>query len=317
MSRFNNVLEAVGATPLIRLNHIGSEFGSEIFVKFEAVNPGGSIKDRIGRHIIDAAERKGLQKPGGTIIEATAGNTGAGLALAAAVKGYRLIVVMPDKMSAEKIALLKAFGAEVVITPTAVAPDSPENYIQKAKALAASIPNSFRAAQFENQDNPAAHYLSTGPEIWADTEGQIDALVGGIGTGGTISGTGRFLKEKNPALKVIGADPEGSVLSGDTPHTYKVEGIGEDYFPVTYDKEIVDQFFRISDGESFRTARRLVREEGIFAGGSSGTALAAALRYAATLSKPQRIVVILPDTGRNYLSKIFNDDWMKQNGYLD
>ena len=307
MSRFNNVLEAVGATPLIRLNHIGSEFGSEIFVKFEAVNPGGSIKDRIGRHIIDAAERKGLLKPGGTIIEATAGNTGAGLALAAAVKGYRLIVVMPDKMSAEKIALLKAFGAEVVITPTAVAPDSPENYIQKAKALAASIPNSFRAA----------HYLSTGPEIWADMEGRIDALVGGIGTGGTISGTGRFLKEKNPALKVIGADPEGSVLSGDTPHTYKVEGIGEDYFPVTYDKEIVDQFFRISDGESFRTARRLVREEGIFAGGSSGTALAAALRYAATLKEPQRIAVILPDTGRNYLSKIFNDDWMKQNGYLD
>lgn len=214
MSRFNNVLEAVGATPLIRLNHIGSEFGSEIFVKFEAANPGCSIKDRIGRHIIDAAERKGLLKPGGTIIEATAGNTGAGLALAAAVKGYRLIVVMPDKMSAEKIALLKAFGAEVVITPTAVAPDSPENYIQKAKALAASIPNSFRAAQFENQDNPAAHYLSTGPEIWADMEGRIDALVGGIGTGGTISGTGRFLKEKNPALKVIGADPEGSVLSG-------------------------------------------------------------------------------------------------------
>lgn len=236
MSRFNNVLEAVGATPLIRLNHIGSEFGSEIFVKFEAVNPGGSIKDRVGRYIIEAAERKGLLKPGGTIIEATAGNTGAGLALAAAVKGYRLIVVMPDKMSAEKIALLKAFGAEVVITPTAVAPDSPENYIQKAKALAASIPNSFRAAQFENLDNPTAHYLSTGPEIWADTEGQIDALVGGIGTGGTISGTGRFLKEKNPALKVIGADPEGSVLSGDTPHTYKVEGIGEDYFPVTYDK---------------------------------------------------------------------------------
>lgn len=218
MSRFNNVLEAVGATPLIRLNHIGSEFGSEIFVKFEAANPGGSIKDRIGRHIIDAAERKGLLKPGGTIIEATAGNTGAGLALAAAVKGYRLIVVMPDKMSAEKIALLKAFGAEVVITPTAVAPDSPENYIQKAKALAASIPNSFRAAQFENQDNPPAHHLSTGPEIWADMEGRIDALVGGIGTGGTISGTGRFLKEKNPALKVIGADPEAP-SSPATPRT--------------------------------------------------------------------------------------------------
>ena len=317
MPLFENVLAAVGRTPLIRLNKIGSEFASEFHVKYEALNPGGSIKDRAARYIVEAAERDGLLKPGGTIIEASAGNTGAGLALAAAVKGYKLIVVMPDKMSDEKVALLRAYGAEVIMTPAAVAPDSPDNYLQKAKAVQKAIPGSFRAAQFENLNNPAAHYLSTGPEIWEDAHGEIDVLVGGVGTGGTLSGAGRFLKQMNPSLKVIGADPEGSILSGDIPRPYKVEGIGEDYFPDTYDKTIVDQFFRISDKRSFLMARRLVREEGILAGGSSGTALAAALDYAATLDKPRRIVVILPDTGRNYMGRLFNDAWMKDNGFID
>lgn len=317
MSRHENVLAAIGRTPLIKLNKIGSEFASDIYVKYEALNPGGSIKDRAARHMVETAERSGLLKPGGTIIEASAGNTGVGLALAAAVKGYKLIVIMPDKMSDEKVALLRAYGAEVVMTPTAVAPDSPDNYLQKAKALQKTIPGSFRAAQFENLDNPAAHHRSTGPEIWEDTQGEIDVLVGGIGSGGTLSGAGRFLKQMNPNLTVIGADPEGSILSGDVPRTYKVEGIGEDYFPDTYDKTIVDQFFRISDKRSFLMARRLAREEGVLAGGSSGTALAAALDYAATLDTPRKIVVILPDTGRNYMSKLFNDDWMKKNGFLD
>ncbi len=317
MPYFANVLDAVGHTPLIKLNRLGKPFASNIYVKFEAMNPGGSIKDRAARHMIEEAEARGLLRPGGTIIEATAGNTGVGLALAAAVKGYRLITVLPDKMSDEKVALLKAFGAEVVMTPTAVGPDSPDNYIQKAKAIAAQIPGSWRAAQFENFDNPTAHYHSTGPEIWSDTNGIIDVLVGGIGTGGTISGAGRFLKEKNPKLTIVGADPEGSILSGDQPRSFKVEGIGEDYFPDTYDRTIVDQFFRISDRESFETARKLAREEGIFAGGSSGTALAAALRYAASIEESQEIVVILPDTGRNYLSKIYNDQWLADHHFAN
>lgn len=317
MPYFANVLDAVGHTPLIKLNRLGKPFASNIYVKFEAMNPGGSIKDRAARQMIEEAEARGLLRPGGTIIEATAGNTGVGLALAAAVKGYRLITVLPDKMSAEKVALLKAFGAEVVMTPTAVGPDSPDNYIQKARAIAKAIPGSWRAAQFENFDNPAAHYRSTGPEIWSDTNGLIDVLVAGIGTGGTISGAGRFLKEQNPQLKVVGADPEGSILSGDQPKSYKVEGIGEDYFPDTYDRNMVDVFFRISDRESFDTARRLLREEGIFAGGSSGTALAAALRYAASIDDSQEIVVILPDTGRNYLSKFYNDQWLAEQNYAN
>lgn len=317
MSYQNTILEAIGSTPFVKLQKIGKEYPSNIYVKVEALNPGGSIKDRAAVKMIEVAEEKGLLKPGSTIIEATAGNTGAGLAMAAAVKGYKLIVVMPDKMSDEKVALLKAYGADVVMTPTKVPPDSPDNYIQKAKIIAARIPGSFRVAQFENPANPEAHYHSTGAEIWRDAEGRIDALVGGIGTGGTLSGAGRYLKERNPKLQVIGADPPGSILSGDEPAPFKVEGIGEDYFPDTYDRTIVDRFYRITDRESFLTARRLAREEGILAGGSSGTALAAALRYAADTPEPKEIVVILPDTGRNYLSKLFNDRWMIENGYLD
>ncbi len=317
MSYRDSILEAVGSTPLVKLHKIGAEFASHIYVKVEALNPGGSIKDRAAIHMIEVAEARNQLQPGGTIVEATAGNTGAGLAMAAAVKGYKLIVVMPDKMSDEKVALLKAFGAEVVMTPTKVPPDSPDNYIQKAKAIAARIPGAFRVAQFENAANPEAHYHSTGAEIWHDTEGVIDVLAGGIGTGGTLSGAGRYLKERNPGLLVIGADPPGSILSGDQPAPFKVEGIGEDYFPDTYDRHIVDRFYRITDRESFQTARRLAREEGILAGGSSGTALAAALKFAAETPDAKEIVVILPDTGRNYLSKLYNDRWMIENHFLE
>jgi len=316
MSYRNSILEAVGSTPLVKLQKIGSGTGSHLYVKVEALNPGGSIKDRAALRMIEDAETRGELRPGGTIVEATAGNTGAGLAIAAAVRGYHLIVVMPDKMSDEKVALLRAYGAQVVRTPTQVPPDSPENYIQKAKAIAAAIPGAFRVAQFENPANPAAHYHSTGAELWRDTGGKIDVLVGGVGTGGTLSGAGRYLKERNPDLLVIGADPPGSILSGDRPGSFKVEGIGEDYFPDTYDRAIVDRFYRITDRESFLTARRLAREEGILAGGSSGTALAAALKFAAETREPKEIVVILPDTGRNYLSKLYNDRWMLEQGFL-
>lgn len=315
MAQYQNILEAVGRTPLIRLNRIGSELASTIYVKVESLNPGGSSKDRIGIEMVRAAEAAGILKPGGTIVEATAGNTGVGLALTAAVKGYKLIVVLPDKMSGEKIALLRAYGAEVVITATNVAPDSPESYNGVADRLAQEIPGAFRPSQFNNPHNPLAHYLTTGPEIWEDSQGKIDVFVAGMGTGGTISGTARYLKEKNPAITVVGADPEGSILSGDTPHPFKVEGIGEDFIPKTFDRQLVDEMIRISDHDSFNTARRLTREEGILSGGSSGTALAAALKYAQRLEKPQNIVVLLPDTGRNYLSKIYSDEWMRENGY--
>jgi cystathionine beta-synthase len=315
MARYDNVLQAIGRTPLIKLNRIGADLPSRIFVKFEAMNPGGSIKDRVGLRMIEEAEKSGALLPGGTIIEATAGNTGVGLALAAAVKGYRLIVVLPDKMSGDKIALLRAYGAEVVITATNVPPDSPESYNGVADRLAREMPDAFRPDQFSNPDNPQAHYLSTGPEIWEDSEGRVGVLVAGMGTGGTISGTARFLKEKNPRIIIVGADPEGSILSGDAPHSFKVEGIGEDFIPKTFNRQVVDEMVRVSDKESFNTARRLAREEGILSGGSSGTALAAALKYAQRLKEPKDIVVILPDTGRNYLSKQFSDQWMQENGF--
>ena len=317
MPRYNTILDAIGQTPLVRLHQLSAGLASTIDVKVEGVNPGGSVKDRPARFMIEAAERLGLLRPGGTIVEATAGNTGAGLALAAAVKGYKLIVVLPDKMSSEKIALLRAYGAEVVVTPTNVAPDSPESYNGVAARLAREIPGAFRPAQFENPDNPLAHYLSTGPELWEDTHGEIDVFVAGMGTGGTISGIGKFLKEKNPAITIVGADPEGSILSGDTPRSYKVEGIGEDFIPKTFSRQVVDEMVRVSDKESFNTARRLAREEGILAGGSSGTALAAALTYAKRIQEPKRIVVLLPDTGRNYLSKMYSDSWMQQNGFWE
>ena len=315
MKYASSVLEAIGHTPLVRLQRVAAGLRPTILAKVEYLNPGGSIKDRIGLAMIEAAEREGLLRPGGTIVEATAGNTGAGLALAAAVKGYRCVFVLPDKMSEEKVNLLKAYGAEIVITPTAVPPDSPESYNGVADRLAREIPNAFRPGQFTNPRNPRAHYETTGPEIWADTEGRVDVLVAGIGTGGTISGAGRYLKERQPGLIVVGADPEGSILSGDTPRSYKVEGIGEDFFPDTYDREIVDEMVRVSDAESFLTARRLAREEGLLVGGSSGTAVAAALRYAQRLDAGKVVVVILPDTGRNYLSKLHSDAWMQANGF--
>ena len=312
----DNILQAVGRTPLVRLNRIARGIKSTIYVKPEMLNPGGSVKDRIGIAMVAAAEREGKLKPGGTIVEATAGNTGAGLALVAAIKGYRCIFVLPDKMSQEKINLLRAYGAEVVITPTSVPPDSPESYNGTADRLAREIPNAFRPNQFENPNNPQAHYLTTGPEIWEDSGGKVEVFVAGMGTGGTISGTGQFLKDKNPNILIVGADPQGSILSGDTPKPYKVEGIGEDFIPKTFNRQLVDEMVRVTDEESFLTARRLAREEGILAGGSSGTALAAALKFAQRLEEPKYIVVLLPDTGRNYINKIFSDQWMMENGFL-
>jgi cystathionine beta-synthase len=315
MAKYENILQAIGRTPLIRLRRIGADIASPIYAKVESLNPGGSVKDRVGFAMVEAAEKAGLLKPGGTIVEATAGNTGLGLALVAAVKGYRLIVVLPDKMSAEKISLLRAYGAEVVITATNVPPDSPESYNGVADRLAREIPGAFRPDQFSNPNNPLAHYLTTGQEIWTDSEGRVEVFVASMGTGGTISGTARYLKERNPAITIVGADPEGSILSGDAPHSYKVEGIGEDFIPKTFNRQVVDEMVRVSDKESFNTARRLAREEGILAGGSSGTALAAALKYAQRLTQPREIVVLLPDTGRNYISKIFSDEWMRENGF--
>ncbi|MBM3705550.1 MAG: cystathionine beta-synthase [Actinobacteria bacterium] len=317
MVRFNNILEAIGRTPLIRLNSLTKDTGSEFYVKAEFLNPGGSVKDRIGLKMIEAAEKEGKLKPGSTIIEATAGNTGVGIAIAASIKGYRCLFVIPDKMSQDKIRLLKAYGAEVIITSTSVATDSPENYNNVADKLAKEIPNSFRPNQFENPSNPLAHYLTTGPEIWEDSKGMVDVFVAGMGTGGTISGTAKYLKEKNKNIIIVGADPRGSILSGDSPRSYKVEGIGEDFIPRTFNRQIVDEMVRVSDKESFNTARKLAREEGLLVGGSSGTALAAALKYAKSLDKPKYFVVLMPDTGRNYIDKIYSDHWMKKNGFWE
>jgi cystathionine beta-synthase len=317
MKYCETVLNAIGNTPLVKLNKVTEGTKSTILAKVECVNPGGSIKDRIGLSMIDAAEKDGLLKKGGTIIEPTAGNTGVGLALAAAVKGYRSIFIMPDKMSEDKRALLRAYGAEVVVCPTAVTPDSPHHYLNVAKRLAKEIPGAFMPNQYDNPNNPQAHYITTGPEIWKDTSGKIDALVAGMGTAGTITGTAKFLKEKNPKIKVIGADPAGSIFSGDTPKPYLVEGIGEDFIPRAYDPQLVDEVIRITDKESFHTARRLAREEGLLVGGSSGTAVAAALKYAMRFTDEKTIVVILPDTGRNYLTKFLSDQWMQEKGLLD
>jgi len=292
-----------------------------ILAKLEMLNPGGSVKDRIGLPMIEAAERAGLLKPGGTIIEPTSGNTGHGLAIAAALKGYRCIFVMADKQSAEKQALLRAYGAEVVLCPTNVAPESPESYYSVAARLARDIPGAFKPDQYWNLENPAAHARSTGPEIWDQTEGQLTHLVASVGTGGTITGAGRYLRERRPDLVVVGADPEGSVLSGDVARPYLTEGIGEDFLPGTYDPTVVDRWVRVSDRDAFVAARRLTREEGILAGGSSGTALVATLTVARELvaageGAGRVIVVLLPDSGRNYLSKVYNDEWMRVNGLL-
>ncbi|MDQ3752582.1 MAG: cystathionine beta-synthase [Actinomycetota bacterium] len=313
----DTILDAVGQTPLLRLHKMASGLSCAVIAKLEMLNPGGSIKDRIALAMITAAERTGDLKPGGTIVEPTSGNTGAGLAIAAAIRGYRCIFTMLDKMSQEKISLLRAYGAEVVIAPTAVAPESPESYYRVADRLAEEIPGAFQPNQYFNQANPQAHYDSTGPEIWTQTEGTISHLVAGVGTGGTVTGTGRYLKERRPGLVVVGADPEGSVFSGTQARPYLVEGVGEDFWPGTFDPSIVDRWITVSDRNSFVTARRVAREEGLLVGGSGGTALWAALDVARELGPEDVLVVILPDTGRSYLSKIFNDSWMLEHGFTE
>ncbi|HSL11950.1 MAG TPA: cystathionine beta-synthase [Actinomycetota bacterium] len=318
MEVLESFLGAMGDTPLVRLRNVTRGVRPSVLAKLEMLNPGGSVKDRIGIRMIEAAERAGTLKPGGTIVEPTSGNTGHGLAIAAAIRGYRCIFVMPDKMSQEKISLLRAYGAEVIICPTAVAPDSPESYYRVADRLTEEIPGAFQPNQYWNPENPRTHYETTGPEIWRQTDGRIDAFVAGVGTGGTISGVGKFLKERKPEVLVVGADPEGSVYSGDEPRPYLVEGVGEDFWPGTYDPTVVDRFVRVSDRESFRMARAVTRQEGILVGGSGGTAVAAALEVARELDAPDAtVVVLLPDSGRQYLSKIYSDSWMLQYGMLD
>jgi cystathionine beta-synthase len=310
-------LDGMGNTPLVRLRKVVRGVRPAILAKLEMLNPGGSVKDRIGLRMIEAAERGGQLRPGGTIVEPTSGNTGHGLAIAAAIKGYKCIFVMPDKMSQEKVALLRAYGAEVVITPTAVAPESPESYYRVADRLTEEIPGAFQPNQYFNQENPKAHYETTGPEIWEQTGGEIDAFVAGVGTGGTITGAARYLKERKPDITVVGADPEGSLYSGDTARPYLVEGIGEDFWPETLDPSVVDRWVRVPDADSFRLARAVTRQEGILVGGSSGTALYAALEVARELEESRTVVVIFPDTGRNYLSKLYSDSWLLQYGMLE
>jgi cystathionine beta-synthase len=310
-----SILDLVGNTPLVRLSKVTEGLRPLILAKLEQLNPGGSVKDRIGLSMLEDAERRGLLRPGGTVIEPTSGNTGHGLAMAAAIKGYKMIFVMPDKMSAEKISLLRAYGAEVVICPTNVDRESPQSYYSVAERLSREIPGGFQPNQYFNPRNPEAHYKTTGPEIWRQTDGKITTFVAGVGTGGTISGVGKYLKEQNPAIRVIGADPEGSIFSGEIA-PYKVEGVGEDFWPGTFDREIVDEFIQVTDRECFVAARKLARQEGILVGGSAGLALHAAIQVAVDSKPDDVIVVLLPDTGRNYLSKFFSDEWMRQNGYL-
>jgi cystathionine beta-synthase len=317
---FPSILELVGATPIVRLDKLSPRGGAQILVKLEYLNPGGSVKDRIGLPMIEAAEREGKLRPGGTIVEPTSGNTGVGLAIGAAVKGYRCIFVMPDKMSQEKIALLRAYGAEVVITPTAVEHDSPESYYSVSDRLAEEIPGGFKPDQYSNMANPEAHYRLTGPEIWEQTGGEIDAIVVSVGTGGTISGVGRYFKERKPEVLIVGADPEGSVYTaqGESDlHPYLVEGIGKDTWPETMNPDVVDEWVRVSDRESFQWARRLAREEGILAGGSGGTSLYAAVQIAQRLGEGKRVLTMIPDSGRNYLSKFYDDNWMLEHGFLE
>lgn len=319
----SNILGAIGGTPIVKLNRVTDGVAADVYVKCEYLNPAGSMKDRMVLHMIDEAEKRGELKPGGTIVEATSGNTGAAIAMVAAVRGYKCIFVMPDKMSQEKISSLRAWGAKVVVCPTAVEPEDPRSYYSVAKRLATETPNVFYANQYHNADNPGGHYRSTGPELWEQSGGEIDVLVAGLGTGGTITGTGGFLKSKKPGVKLVGVDPVGSlyydyVKSGRVtkPFTYKVEGIGEDFFPSTIDLKILDEIVRVDDKECFLMTRDLVRLEGLYVGGSGGAAVAGALKYARQTQRKENIVVVLPDSASKYLSKIFNDDWMRENGFL-
>jgi cystathionine beta-synthase len=324
----DTIIEAIGNTPLVRLHKTARGVRPEILAKVEFLNPGGSVKDRIGLGMIEAAEREGRLHPGGTIVEGTSGNTGVGLAIAAALKGYKTIFVLPDKMSDEKIRLLRAFGARVVVTPTAVEPDDPRSYYSVSRRLAEETPNAILAGQYWNPANPEAHYRSTGPEIWRQTGGRISAFIAGMGTGGTISGTGRFLKEQNPGIKIVGADPIGSLLHDyfhtrqlGLAHAYKVEGVGEDFLPTTLNFDVIDDTVQVSDREAFTMTRRLVREEGLFCGGSSGLVMAGALKWlrgdGAHLTEDDIVVVLLPDSGSRYLSKVFDDNWMRENSFLE
>jgi cystathionine beta-synthase len=310
-----SILDLVGNTPLVRLSKVTEGLRPLILAKLEQLNPGGSVKDRIGLSMLEDAERRGLLRPGGTVVEPTSGNTGHGLAMAAAIKGYKMIFVMPDKMSSEKISLLRAYGAEVVICPTNVERESAQSYYSVADRITREVPGAFQPNQYFNPRNPEAHYRTTGPEIWRQTDGRITTFVAGVGTGGTITGVGRYLKEQNPAVRVIGADPEGSIYSGEIA-PYKVEGVGEDFWPGTFDRDVVDEFIQVTDRECFVAARKLARQEGILVGGSAGLALHAAIQVAVDSKPDDVIVVLLPDTGRNYLSKFFSDEWMRQNGYL-
>jgi len=324
---YDSVIDTIGWTPLIRLHRVTRGVRTPVFAKAEFFNPGGSIKDRIGLPIIERAERDGQLRPGGTIVEGTSGNTGIGLAIAAALKGYRCIFTMPDKMSQEKVRLLKAFGAEVIVTPTAVPPDHPDNYVMMAKRIAEETPNAILANQFYNDANPEAHYATTGPEIWEQTSGRVTHFVYAAGTGGTITGVGRYLKERNPRIQVVAGDPVGSILAemwrskGESKPEgvpYKVEGIGQDKIPGTLDMAVVDDFMTVTDKEAFAMARRLTREEGLFGGGSSGLIVHVALHVARRIDDPEAcIVAVLPDTGERYLSKLYNDEWMRDNQLLD
>ncbi|MFC0601390.1 cystathionine beta-synthase [Streptomyces palmae] len=318
MQYYESMIELIGNTPLVKLNHVTEGIEATVLAKVEYFNPGGSVKDRIAVRMIEAAEASGELKPGGTIVEPTSGNTGVGLAMVAQRKGYKCIFVCPDKVSMDKINVLRAYGAEVVVCPTAVAPEHPDSYYNVSDRLVRETPGAWKPDQYSNPNNPRSHYESTGPELWEQTEGKLTHFVAGVGTGGTISGTGRYLKDASGGkVKVIGADPEGSVYSGGSGRPYLIEGVGEDFWPTAYDQEVADEIIAVSDKDAFQMTRRLAKEEGLLVGGSCGMAVVAALRVAEGLGPDDTVVVLLPDSGRGYLSKIFNDDWMADYGFLD